>query len=730
MKKLPLSLKILALPSLLLLVSCGEQHIHQIVVDPAIEPTCKSHGLTEGSHCSDCGTVITPQEIIEPLGHMIIIDQGGSPTCDVDGKTTGAHCGRCGEVLIQQDVIKSAGHVIVTDAAIEPTCSSPGKTAGAHCSVCGEVLIEPEVVPALGHDYVVDPAVEPTCSTNGYTAGFHCSRCGAVFVEPACIDKKPHTKGRFIDLSAASVDGCYNPGLFECEVCHEEYFDTVTDDDLGMPVVSMDGSFSGISKDNKVSVSFALQNETLDVSGFSTVKLQGASSLYYPKKNYNIQLFKDEACKTKLKTELLPGYGKQSKYTLKANWVDYSASRNIVSGRLYGDVVRSRGKSGTIYGAPNGGAVDGYPVALFENGSFQGLYTLNAKKDPYMFAMTEDSTNREALVMANGSHGSVKLTTPIMDTFESAEFELEYASTEDDEAIGVDWVKDSFNNMINFLMNHDGDEFRSGIANYIDVDAAIDSMLFTWAIHAVDNTAKNILWATYDGSVWIPSVYDMDGSWGLLWNGTILGDHDKQTWLAPNGNLLWERLWANYQEVIKDRWEDLRNGPLSLENIDNKFVDFASSITNTVYSAEATKWKDAPDLALNHITQIVDYADIYLKNMDGALDANVTECDPYSIHFETDEHVTVRCYRSSDYTQKADLTSDALARDGTTGYIVNSDGQVNFEIVVDDGYSLDSITVEGTYKNLKEPADTGKANVYRITKIASDLTVNIHTAAA
>ena len=115
--------------------------------------------------------------------------------------------------------------------------------------------------------------------------------------------------------------------------------------------------------------------------------------------------------------------------------------------------------------------------------------------------------------------------------------------------------------------------------------------------------------------------------------------------------------------------------------------------------------------------------------MDIALGANVAECDPYSIHFETDEHVSVRCYRSSDYTQKADLTSDALARDGTTGYIVNSDGQVNFEIVVDDGYSLDSITVEGTYKNLKEPADTGKANVYRITKIASDLTVDIQAAA-
>lgn len=37
---------------------------HTVVIDPAVEPTDENTGLTEGSHCSTCGTVLKKQEII------------------------------------------------------------------------------------------------------------------------------------------------------------------------------------------------------------------------------------------------------------------------------------------------------------------------------------------------------------------------------------------------------------------------------------------------------------------------------------------------------------------------------------------------------------------------------------------------------------------------------------------------------------------------------------------
>ena len=40
---------------------------HTPVIDEAVEPTDTTNGLTEGSHCSDCGDVIVEQKIISAL---------------------------------------------------------------------------------------------------------------------------------------------------------------------------------------------------------------------------------------------------------------------------------------------------------------------------------------------------------------------------------------------------------------------------------------------------------------------------------------------------------------------------------------------------------------------------------------------------------------------------------------------------------------------------------------
>ena len=45
---------------------------HTIVIDKAVEATCKKTGLTEGSHCSVCKEVIKKQEVIEKLNHNYI----------------------------------------------------------------------------------------------------------------------------------------------------------------------------------------------------------------------------------------------------------------------------------------------------------------------------------------------------------------------------------------------------------------------------------------------------------------------------------------------------------------------------------------------------------------------------------------------------------------------------------------------------------------------------------
>lgn len=97
----------------------------------------------------------------------------------------------------------------------------------------------------------------------------------------------------------------------------------------------------------------------------------------------------------------------------------------------------------------------------------------------------------------------------------------------------------------------------------------------------------------------------------------------------------------------------------------------------------------------------------------------------FAVTFVTDGNVTVTVYPTQDLTSGGTETNVAASRDGATGAATKTDGQVNFVLTFAEGYELDTISIEGSYKNLKGPDDTGAENAYRITKVAGDLTVTV-----
>ena len=149
-----------------------------LVTDPAVPPTCERTGLTEGSHCTLCNTVIRAQEEIPALGHTVMVDPALTPTCEETGLTEGSHCSVCGEILTTQQTVPALGHdwdegTTTTD----PTCTEPGvRTFTCHRDSSHS---RTEDIPALGHEWDEGTVTaEPTCTESGVRT-FTCHRDGS-----------------------------------------------------------------------------------------------------------------------------------------------------------------------------------------------------------------------------------------------------------------------------------------------------------------------------------------------------------------------------------------------------------------------------------------------------------------------------------------------------------------------------------------------------------------------
>lgn len=484
-------------------------------------------------------------------------------------------------------------------------------------ALCGLLACGPTTDPGEGKDphthsygaWIED--VPADCTIEGTEASY--CVCGDKQTRPIA----PGHQYALTALDVAAAPAVNYGGTFTCAGCNDSFVRAITHEDVNMPIVSITGSLDGISKENKVTVGFDYQSADQSFTCTATLKVQGATSADYPKKNFSVQFFEEDG--SKMKVELVDGWGEESKYCMKANWTDLSAARNVVSAKLYGDVARSLNKADEFAGLVNGGAIDGYPIVVYHNDVFLGLYTMNIPKDKWLLGMEKDESLRQAIIMGDQWHNSVALREFMSYDFVSTNWDLEYCSTEENPAIGTNWAVDSFNRMMAFVLSHDGQAFRDGIGEYVDVERAIDALIYTWVICGIDNSSKNILWVTYDGTVWTPCVYDLDSTWGLWWDASKLNTPGfVKYWNNTSINMLYYRLRFNYQEEILARYIDLRNGALSNENIEKRFTDFFESIPDAVYAAEAARWPENPGLWIDHETQILEFAEQHIAALDQA----------------------------------------------------------------------------------------------------------------
>lgn len=358
-----------------------------------------------------------------------------------------------------------------------------------------------------------------------------------------------------------------------------------------------------LEKSDVRSISFEYRAEGQVLSGFAELKVQGTSSLLYDKKNYTIKFYEDAEHSQKLKLDL--GWGEQSKYCLKANWIDRTHARNIVTARL---VTQIQQKYNVLTQAPCNGTIDGFPVEIYSNGKFLGLYTFNIPKDAWQFGMDEDNPDHIVICGENWFPANLFEAEP---DFGSWAVEVGEESEET-----LQKMKDLFR----FVMDSTDEEFREQFEEHLDLDAALNYYVMTDFAYLPDNRGKNMLLATYDGEKWYPSLYDLDTSWGTSDNGRALLDYEEELVEMSYSRLL-ERIETNFSEELAQRYFELRQDILTKEHIMAEFEAFRDEIPTLSFVKEAIRWgsdaiRRTEDLPGYNYEQIEAYLDTITDDLD------------------------------------------------------------------------------------------------------------------
>lgn len=401
-------------------------------------------------------------------------------------------------------------------------------------------------------------------------------------------------------------------------------FNIVTGNNI--PEVYLTGDISTMSKANAIDLAITVRINGFEWTGTSNTKWQGNSSLAYDKKNFTIKLYEDSTKLNKQKINF-NGWGKQNKFVLKANYIDHSHARNIVSAKIWSEIVKSRSDYNSLpqelRKSPNNCAINGFPIKITINNVYQGLYTWNIPKDAWMFNM--DDTNPQHAVLCAEVNNNGNATTITSCQFRKAaainesDWSLEFPDNLDSN------IKTSFNNLINFIMNSSDTQFRFGISDYLDIQSAIDYYIYAYFGAFIDSLGKNLIMMTYDSKKWICSMYDMDSTWGLFFTGSQIVDNNIQCpeKYQETNSLLWQRIEKCFAKELKERYTKLRTTILNKEHITKLFSEFMSIIGNELYAKDLEVYPTIPQGNIDHLQQITDFVTARSTYVDSEINALV-----------------------------------------------------------------------------------------------------------
>lgn len=383
----------------------------------------------------------------------------------------------------------------------------------------------------------------------------------------------------------------------------------------GLKVLYLSGDMSGMSGDVKKDMTWSFDGQT----GTCTVKWQGSSSQALIKKNYSLKLGSKADWGHAWGRDR---WGSQKKYVLKANYNDFSHAVYMCAARLWGEIVNGRGSESVpqqMLSALNYGTVDGFPVMLVINNVYVGLYTIMTHKEIVtnvdavggFFVVGQQTDALMTMATSFSRHTSAS------NLENEADFECVNSPNEDD----LSDVANSLNSCIDAVMQT-GASWKTDLADYLDAEAAIDYFLFRCLLGDKDGYTKNQGLVSYNGTKWYHTVYDLDHCFGSTgthaWHPSPV--EDLYSYYAQR-NRVFNLIFTYSKADIKNRYQELRNGSLSLSHVYELVSNYINDIPLGLYVQEDKLWPLTPNSSTASLHQIAEWYRLRCQWSDNYIDA-------------------------------------------------------------------------------------------------------------
>ncbi len=353
------------------------------------------------------------------------------------------------------------------------------------------------------------------------------------------------------------------------------------------------------------------------IQSYAGIELRGSSSLAYPKKNYDINLYESQEGITN-KHIVMDGMREDDDWILDAIYNEPLRLRSYLSFAIWNDIH----KPYYLDKEPNAkSGITAHYSEVFINGRYKGVYLLTEQVDRKLLKLKKEHKDN---IRGELFQGARYLGASSFDSLpQKKNYLLSWGGYDIKYPVPNDTPWDALYDTTDFVLNSDDTAFAKAISERFNLDNVIDYFLFINALRGPDNMGKNIFLARYDiGSPYFYIPWDLDGTFGIIYNGKRVSTTDD---FLSNGLL--RRLLKvnpdNFIDRLQKRWKELRKNVLNIASLQERQTSvYKLLIKNKVYDRERIRW-DSIDYQEDELYYMQDWTkkrllflDQYISEMD------------------------------------------------------------------------------------------------------------------